>query len=165
MHPIHDMMRKKRRHGGAVEGRGAKVRMDRPKRAAGGSVREDFNAAVNDQPARPTIRESGPVPAVHNRAADADESYKMDEPKKGWVDGQPRAKGGRLTAGERQALPKSDFAEPGKGKGPKGAGSGSYPIPDAKHGRLALAMVARHGSAAEKAEVRRKVHAKYPDID
>lgn len=71
---------------------------------------------------------------------------------------------GRLTAAKRQSLPKSDFAEPGKGKGPKGAGAGSYPIPDAKHGRLALSMVSKYGSAAEKATVRAKVHAKYPGI-
>lgn len=70
----------------------------------------------------------------------------------------------KLTAAQRQAMPKSDFALPGKGEGPKGAGSGSYPIPDASHARNALARVAQHGSAEEKAEVRRKVHAKYPEI-
>jgi hypothetical protein len=139
--------------------------MDRPKRARGGSIREDFNAAVNDQPARPTIREPGPLPAVHNREAGLDEPHLMPDPNRGWVDGQPRKSGGRLTAHERQKLPKSDFAEPGKGEGPKGAGSGSYPIPDAKHGRLALAMVSRHGSAEQKKQVRAKVHAKYPGID
>jgi hypothetical protein len=74
------------------------------------------------------------------------------------------AGGGRLTARARQKLPRSDFALPGKGEGPKGAGSGSYPVPDAKHGRLALAMVSRHGSPAQKAAVRAKVHAKFPDI-
>ena len=72
--------------------------------------------------------------------------------------------GGRLTAGERQALPKSSFALPGKGKGPKGAGAGSYPIPDESHARNALARVSQHGSSAEKARVRAKVHAKYPGI-
>lgn len=74
------------------------------------------------------------------------------------------AAGGRLTAHERQSLPKSDFALPGKGSGPKGAGSGSYPIPDASHARNALARVSQHGSPAEKAAVRAKVHAKYPEI-
>jgi hypothetical protein len=72
--------------------------------------------------------------------------------------------GGRLTAAARQHLPKSDFAMPGHGKGPKGAGAGSYPIPDASHARNALARVSQHGSSAEKARVRAKVHAKYPDI-
>lgn len=75
-----------------------------------------------------------------------------------------RARGGKLTASERQSLPKSDFALPGKGAGPKGAGSGSYPIPDASHARNALARVSQHGSAAQKAEVRAKVHRKYPGI-
>ena len=69
-----------------------------------------------------------------------------------------------LTAEERQEMPKADFALPGKGEGPKGAGAGSYPIPDESHARNALARVAQHGTAAEKAEVRRKVHEKYPGI-
>ena len=43
------------------------------------------------------------------------------------------------SAKDRQALPKSDFALPGKGEGPKGAGSGSYPINNANHARNALA--------------------------
>jgi hypothetical protein len=70
----------------------------------------------------------------------------------------------KLTAHERQGLPKSDFALPGHGEGPKGAGSGSYPIPDASHARNALARVAQHGSAGEKATVRAKVRAKFPGI-
>ena len=73
-------------------------------------------------------------------------------------------KGGKLTAGERESMPKSDFALPGKGEGPKGAGAGSYPINDAAHARNALARVAQHGSSAEQAEVRRKVHEKFPNI-
>lgn len=74
------------------------------------------------------------------------------------------AKKGWLSAKERQSLPKSDFALPGKGEGPKGAGSGSYPIPDANHARNALARVAQHGSPAEKAKVRAAVHRKFPGI-
>ncbi len=73
-------------------------------------------------------------------------------------------KKGWLSAKDRQRLPKSDFALPGRGTGPKGAGSGSYPIPDASHARNALARVSQHGTSAEKAAVRRKVHEKYPDI-
>jgi hypothetical protein len=73
-------------------------------------------------------------------------------------------KSGGLSAEYRQHLPKSDFALPGKGEGPKGAGAGSYPIPDASHARNALARVSQHGSPAEKAEVRAKVHAKFPGI-
>jgi hypothetical protein len=79
--------------------------------------------------------------------------------KKGW-----RSKADYLTAKERRKLPSSDFALPGRGKGPEGKGSGSYPIPDAKHARAALSMVSRYGSPAEKAKVRAKVHQKFPDI-
>ena len=74
------------------------------------------------------------------------------------------AKKGWLSAADRKKLPSSSFALPGKGEGPEGKGSGSYPIPDASHARNALARVSQHGTAAEKAKVRAKVHAKYPDI-
>ena len=67
----------------------------------------------------------------------------------------------KLTAKARQSLPKSDFALPGKGKGPKGAGSGSYPIPDPNHARNALARVS---GKPEAATVRAKVKAKFPSI-
>ena len=70
----------------------------------------------------------------------------------------------KLTAKTRQGLKSSQFALPGKGEGPKGAGAGSYPIPDASHARNALARVSQHGSSAEKATVRAKVRAKFPAI-
>lgn len=69
-----------------------------------------------------------------------------------------------LTAHERQSLPRSDFALPGHGEGKKGAGAGSYPIPDAGHARAALSRVSANGTSEEKAEVRRKVHEKFPNI-
>ncbi len=75
-----------------------------------------------------------------------------------------RKNGGRLTASDRQALPKKDFALPGKGEGPKGAGSGSYPIPDASHARNALSRASANASPAQQATIRRKVHAKFPGI-
>lgn len=65
---------------------------------------------------------------------------------------------------QRNKLPSSDFALPGRGEGPKGKGAGSYPIPDASHARNALARVSQHGSPEEQAEVRRKVHEKFPGI-
>lgn len=71
---------------------------------------------------------------------------------------------GRLDAKERRALPKSDFALPGKGEGPEGKGSGSYPIPDKSHARAALSMVAQHGTPEEKSEVRAAVKRKFPGI-
>jgi hypothetical protein len=69
--------------------------------------------------------------------------------------------GGKLSAAQRQSLPKSDFALPGAGKGPKGAGSGSYPINNPSHAKNALA---RSSGKPEAAEVRAKVKAKYPGI-
>jgi hypothetical protein len=70
----------------------------------------------------------------------------------------------KLTTKTRKALPTSSFALPGKGEGPSGKGAGSYPIPDKSHARNALSRVSQHGSSAEKAKVRAKVHAKFPDI-
>ena len=71
----------------------------------------------------------------------------------------------RLTPSDRRALPKSDFALPERAGTAKGkAAGGSYPIPDKAHARNALARVAQHGTPAEKAEVRRRVHERYPDI-
>lgn len=70
-----------------------------------------------------------------------------------------------LSAKQRQDLPKNDFALPGKGEGPKGAGAGSYPIPDESHARNALARVAQHGTPEEKARVRAAVKRKFPGID
>ena len=66
-----------------------------------------------------------------------------------------------LNAKARQALPKSDFALPGAGVGHKGAGPGSYPIPDANHARNALARSAGKPIAGK---VRAKVKAKFPGI-
>lgn len=61
----------------------------------------------------------------------------------------------KLTAAHRRALPSSEFAEPGKRK---------YPVFDRSHAANALARVSQHGTPAEKAEVRAKVHAKYPTM-
>lgn len=60
----------------------------------------------------------------------------------------------KLTSKGRKALKGSQFAGPDR----------SYPIEDASHARNALARVSQHGSPAVKAEVRRKVHEKYPGI-
>jgi hypothetical protein len=70
----------------------------------------------------------------------------------------------RLTAKTRQKLPSKDFALPGKGEGPKGAGAGSYPVQDKAHARAALSRVSQFGSSSEKAAVRSKVRAKFPGI-
>lgn len=60
----------------------------------------------------------------------------------------------KLTGKERGALPKKDFALPG----------GKYPIENKAHGRDALSRVSANGTPAQKAEVRAKVHEKYPSI-
>jgi hypothetical protein len=59
-----------------------------------------------------------------------------------------------LTTAKRNRLPTSTFALPGR----------RYPINDPNHARNALARVSQHGTPAEKATVRSKVHAKYPSI-
>ena len=50
----------------------------------------------------------------------------------------------KLTAAERKALPKSDFAVPSKAPGP-----GSYPIPDKKHAAVAKGYGKRFASSSE----------------
>lgn len=67
----------------------------------------------------------------------------------------------KLTSKDRNRLPSSSFALPGKGAGKSGKGSGSYPIPDPSHARNALARSAGKPVAAK---VRAKVKAKYPGI-
>lgn len=67
----------------------------------------------------------------------------------------------RLSAATRKRLPKSSFALPGRGKGPTGTGSGSYPVPDESHARNALA---RSSGKPAHATVVRKVKAKFPGI-
>ena len=66
----------------------------------------------------------------------------------------------RLTVAARKAMPKKEFALPAKREG----GKGGYPIPDASHARNALSRVSQFGSSAQKAQVRAKVHAKFPNI-
>lgn len=60
----------------------------------------------------------------------------------------------KLTTERRAEIPGQDFALGGR----------RYPIEDANHARNALARVSQHGTPAEKATVRAKVHRKYPGI-
>lgn len=73
-------------------------------------------------------------------------------------------KSGHLTAAGRRALPSKDFALPGKGAGKEGKGSGSYPIPDEGHARSALSRAAANASPSEQAEIKAKVHKKFPGM-
>ncbi len=63
--------------------------------------------------------------------------------------------GAVLSTARRDALPKKQFAVPDKE---------AYPIPDKAHARNALARVSQFGTSEEKAQVRAKVRAKYPEI-
>ncbi len=60
----------------------------------------------------------------------------------------------KLSYKKRKKLPGKAFALKGR----------RYPIEDKAHARNALARVSQHGTAQEKAEVWRKVHAKFPGI-
>lgn len=59
----------------------------------------------------------------------------------------------KLTTGRRDELPGGAFALPGR----------RYPINDENHGRAALSM-AHYASPAEQAQIKAKVHAKFPGI-
>lgn len=61
----------------------------------------------------------------------------------------------KLTSKKRRKLPAKDFALPGK----------RYPVEDKAHARAALSRVSQHGTAEEKAKVRKKVSAKYPTLN
>jgi hypothetical protein len=60
----------------------------------------------------------------------------------------------KLIAAKRNKISGKNFALPGR----------RYPIEDRAHAKNALARVSQHGSPAEKAAVRRKVHGKFPNI-
>lgn len=62
----------------------------------------------------------------------------------------------KLNAAQRKRIPMKDFAVPSKA--PR---SGSYPIPDRNHAQNALA---RSSGKPVAAQVRAKVHAKYPGM-
>jgi len=70
----------------------------------------------------------------------------------------------KFTAKDRKGVAKSDTAVPSKWSKEKGAEVGSYPIPDRSHAANALSRVSQHGSQKEKAQVRKKVCGKYPDL-
>lgn len=64
-----------------------------------------------------------------------------------------------LTTKGRKQIKPENFAIP-----EKAPGSGSYPIHDLVHARNALARVSQHGTASEKARVRKAVYSKYPAL-
>ena len=60
----------------------------------------------------------------------------------------------RLTAAQRKRIEPKDFAGPDR----------SYPIEDKNHAKNALSRVSQFGSSELKAQVRAKVHKKYPNL-
>lgn len=64
----------------------------------------------------------------------------------------------KLTASKRASLPRKDFGLPGKGEGPKGTGSGSYPMPDKAHASLAKGFAKRFASPAERSKIDAKAN-------
>jgi hypothetical protein len=69
----------------------------------------------------------------------------------------------KLTAAKRRAMPKSQFALPGKDPDVPGA-KGQYPIDTPGRARNALARVAQDGTPNEQAKVKAAVREKYPSI-
>jgi len=59
-----------------------------------------------------------------------------------------------LTEATREDIPTGEFALPGR----------RYPIHDKAHAENALARVSQHGTPEERATVRKKVYAKYPEL-
>ena len=66
-----------------------------------------------------------------------------------------------LTEKARAHLAKKDFALTGD---QSSTGKPAYPIEDRAHAKAALGLVGMHGTAEQKAEVRKDVSAKYPDM-
>jgi hypothetical protein len=142
------------RRGGAVASKADAELIDpnEPNAPAGGAVRQKFQDGGNVP-----LPRRDPRGAVGRALSDPDVRER--------IGGIGRKRGGVLSAGERQAMPKSEFALPGKGKGPKGAGAGSYPIPDEGHAKSALSRGKQHASPGELATIKRKVKAKFPSMD
>lgn len=58
----------------------------------------------------------------------------------------------RMSEAAKRAVPKSERGVPGK------SGTGSYPMPDAKHARAAVGFAAMHHGSAFAAKIRAKAH-------
>ena len=65
----------------------------------------------------------------------------------------------KLSSAARQKLPKKSFGLPGQGDGPKGSGSGAYPMPDKKHAAVAKAYAKRFASPSQQAKIDAKANA------
>ena len=125
-----------------------------------GNVKEESGSAIKDPTANPVLKKE--LKSLRSGIKGKSISIAKADTLKGV--GEEVVLEKDLSAKERRALPDSDFALPGKGKGPEGKQAGSYPIPDKNHARLALAMVAKYGTPEEKSKVRAAVEKKFPGI-
>lgn len=68
-----------------------------------------------------------------------------------------------LSSAKRRRMKPTSFALPRRKGDPKSV-KGHYPIPDARHGRNAIARVHQHGTPSEIRKVEARVHRKFPSI-
>ena len=101
----------------------------------------------------------------HIHEGDAKGREKVDKSVEDGLDGESIAKNlylddddsiqkAKLKAKQRNALPDSAFALPGR----------RYPIHDESHARNALSRVSQYGTSEEQSKVRAAVHRRYPNI-
>ena len=91
---------------------------------------------------------------LEKKASQACDSCGCDPCDCGWGTYAHVKEAKKLTARARNRISEGNFALPNR----------RYPIHDITHARNALSMVARHGTAGEKARVRKAVKAKFPSI-
>ena len=99
----------------------------------------------------------GSTPAIIAENVRLLKSRGHDEPtavRKAHAHAKFHAAAGGLTAQQRDALPETAFALPGR----------RYPIHNESHARNALARVSQHGTPEEKSAVRSAVASRYPSI-
>jgi hypothetical protein len=126
------------------------------------AVAEEIEAAKSDSPEADAQEELMTTEKSSSDEADDQQEVMTDEAAKSLCSVPdcevcaPLLAKAKLKASQRRALPKSDFAVPGKA--PK---SGSYPVNDENHARNALA---RSSGKPEEAQVRAKVKRKFPNI-
>ena len=122
--------------GGSVEGSSAAPRLDRPGRKSGGKVLAQGWAKTGSEDESEKAEEgrAGGGKVLAKDWAGTSAEKESDKAEMG------RKNGGALTAKSRDALPKKDFAVPGR----------KYPINDKSHARNALSRVSQSGSSKEK---------------
>ncbi len=132
-------------HGGLGVASGLDAALARGKLRALGAAGALVNGAVAKMGVDRSVRLSNEAKAA-NKEGDEAEGRKSG--------GRAYAKGGKLTTMARDHIKTSNFALSGR----------RYPIEDKGHAKAALSRVSANGSPEEKAEVRSKVHRKYPNM-